>query len=474
MDSDDWTDAPRQVRLPADVPVTLTEALGVVLAGVVLVVGTQVSIVDDAAAQRAMAVFLFAVVLWLTKPIPLGVSSVLSVTLLAVLGVVDSFGAAVAGFASRLVFFLLLLFLLGNAISTVGIDEHVAARLLTARTTPRESFGLLSRNVLVLAFLMPSGIARTVTFVPIVSRLNDLYELDRENNFLQSSYLMLGQVNPIASLALMTGGGMALLSSEIIRRAAAPISWLDWAAYMIPPVAALYVASTLTIARLFPIDDVETVAVEEMSTALSRDQQIVAAVMAATILLWVVGSVAGFSTIIPPVLAVTVLAAPGVRVVTEQDLREVNWGILLLFGAVLSLIDVLSNTGAMDLLVGSLLGAVPLASLPAWVAIALIVGGVVLFRLLFSTASACLAITLPVTISLAESLQFDPLFAALAVVITVGSTTLLPFHLPTVLIVAEQYPSLRNRDVFTVGVVTLTYAVLVVALSWGLYWPLLG
>jgi len=42
------------------------------------------------AQQRVLAVFLFALLLWLTKPVPYTVSSLLSVTLLFALGTVDS------------------------------------------------------------------------------------------------------------------------------------------------------------------------------------------------------------------------------------------------------------------------------------------------------------------------------------------------------------------------------------------------
>jgi anion transporter len=456
------------------IDVSITEAAGLILACALLVGGIVAPLDVSFRAQRAIAVFLFAVVLWLTKPLPLSISSVLSVTLLAALGVVDSFGQAASGFASRLVFFLLLLFLLGGAISKVGIDEHVAARLMSAQSTPRESYGMLSRNVLLLAFLMPSGIARTVTFVPVVSRLNERYDLDSENNFLQSSFLMLGQVNPIASLALMTGGGMALLSSEIIRTTVRPLTWLDWALYMVPPVIVLYLLSAVAIARLYPIDDTETVMTNDGVDVMSRDQHLVGAVMLGTIGLWLTGSIVDFSTIVPPMLAVMVLAAPGVSIITAQDVREANWGILLLFGAVLSLIDVLATTGAMDLLVDSLLGAVPLMAFSRWTALGVVLVGVVGFRLLFSTASACLAIVLPVVITLSETLGVDPMYMSLSVVLVVGATTLLPFHLPTVLIVAERYPELRNRDVFLVGGITLAFAVLTVYLSWTLYWPMLA
>jgi len=453
--------------------VSWIHGVGTLLSLSILLVGLVVPFGIDWQAQLAITVFLFTIVLWLTKPIPLSISSTLSVTLLATLGVVDSYATAVSGFSSRLVFFLLLLFLIGDTISTVNLDNYIAGRLLSSSSTPERTYTLLVRNVLFLAFIMPSGIARTVTFTPIIRRLSDQYKFGETNNFLRSSFLLLGQLNPITSLALMTGGGMAILSSEIIREAGFPITWLDWAFYMAPPIILVYVSAALVIAHLYPVDNSETVDETQDNSELTGEQQLVGVTIVVMIVLWIVGSIVGLSTIVPPMLAVTVLAAPGIAIITADNVREVNWGILLLFGAVFSHINALSQTGAMDLIIDSLLNLVPLGEFPTWLAVASILAGVLLLRLLFSTASACLAITLPVVISLTSSLGINSLYTAFAVITVVGSTTLLPFHLPPVLIVKEEYPALRNRDVFTVGLLTLFFAAVFSALSWLVYWPIL-
>lgn len=457
------------------VDISTPQLVSVGLAVVVLFAGVALDTGVAVEAQRALAIFLFAVILWIGQPVPLAVSSVLSVVLLPVMGVTPTVSAAATGFGSRLVFFLLLLFLLGDTIANVGLDEHAAARLRTAKSTPRRSYALLARNVLLLAFVMPSGIARTVTFAPVVKQLNAQYDLGNRNNFLRSSFLLLGQLSPIASLALMTGGGMAILSSELIRAELGAFSWLQWLVYMAPPVVLLYGLSTTALKALFPVDDTTTVRSGDLDehATLSPPQKLVAAVIAMTIGLWAIGSLTGLSTLLPPMLAVTVLALPGVRIITPREIRAINWGILLLFGAVFSLIRVLTETGAMDLLVTGLLDAVPLATYSPWLAIAAIIAGVLAVRLLFSTASACLAITLPVAMSLAETIRVDPLLLSFTIVIVVGSATLLPFHLPTVLIAREEYPPLRTRDVLLVGLLALTTSLVVVTLSWLFYWPLL-
>jgi di/tricarboxylate transporter len=468
-----------------------------VLAVLVLAVGFLVPTGLSYPAQGALAVFCFAIVLWLDGSLPLSVVSVLSVTLLVVLGVTDSFTEAAAGFASRLVFFMFLLLVLGGAISTVGLDRWVASRLLSGSSTPRRSYWLLARDVLVLSLFMPSGIARTVTFVPIVERLGERYGLEPTDAFQSSSFLLLGQLNPVASLMIMTGGGMAILSSEIIRTTT-PVSWLGWFVFMMPPAVLIYALGALAVTRIFAIDDSvraepaaspdgggdpETGGVDAAPatdddlagpTELTRDQRVVGGVMVATILLWVVGSPLGLSSIVPPLLAVCLLAAPGVGVVTTRDVRKVNWDVLLLFGGVFSLTKVLESTGAIAAVVDALLSVVALDLLSTPAAVTAVLGFVLVVRLFFSTASACLAATLPVVLSLAPVVGVDPLWLALSAVTLAGSTTLLPFHLPTVLLITERHETPTTRHILLLGLANCCFCALALLLAWTLYWPLVG
>jgi di/tricarboxylate transporter len=126
------------------------------------------------------------------------------------------------------------------------------------------------------------------------------------------------------------------------------------------------------------------------------------------------------------------------------------------------------------MVIDAVLDVVPLVTLPTAAAVAMVLAGVVLIRLLFSTASASLAIMLPVVITVAGTLGVDPLAFTLATVLIVGSTTLVPFHLPTVLLVAEHYEPLRVRDVLVVGLISLAAAAVVTAVTWLVVWPVIG
>jgi len=441
----------------------------------------------SAAVQRVLAVFLIALVLWLTEPVPYVVSSVLSVTLLFALGVVDSFAAAASGYASRLVFFLLLLLLLSNCISSVGLDRRVAQRLLAGDHTPRQTHRSLAAHILLLAVLVPSAMARAVTFIPIVKRLVDAYGLADGSGFERGAFLLLGHVNPIASMALMTGGGMALVTSEIINATEQSVTWVEWVVLMLPPTVVLYGLASLSAAAFSAVDgettigsdatvprDVEPVEADtDTPGGLTREQRVVAGVMGGTVIAWIAGSFVGVPTVLPAAVAVFVLALPGLDIIDTGDLREVSWGIIFLIGAMLSILDVMDSTGTLAYIVDGLTRAVPFAALSHWQMVGILLALAVGIRVLFSTGSAAIVVALPIVLEFGNAFGVAPVPLALSVLLVVGSTTVLPFNTTAVLVSMDRGP-LSHRDVLTFGLVTMGLSLVVAAASWLVYWPVVS
>ncbi|WP_408957088.1 SLC13 family permease [Natrinema sp. 74] len=484
-------------RSPREIPVS-QETIGLVAAAAVLVVGTTLDPPPSLSVegQRALAVFLSALALWLTRPVPYVVSSLCSVTLLFALGAVDSFDAATTGFTSTLVFFLLALLLLADATTSVGLDRRLARRLLSVDSTPRRALQSVAGSVLALALVMPSAMARAVTFVPVVKRLAGAFG-SGDDGFERAAFLVLGHVNPIASMALMTGGGMALVTSEIVARSVRPITWVDWAVLMIPPTLVLYGLAAVAAGLFVRVDGEATLDAAEGlrpdeaddaippttddgsrleadgdgPAALTRDQRLVGLVLCGAIAGWIAGSFVGLPTVLPAVAAVTALSVPPAGVITAEDIADVNWGIVFLIGAMLSILDAMETTGAIRAVIDVLTRWLPLEALAGWQVVAVLIALAVVIRVLFSTGSAAIVVALPIVLELAAVFEINRLFLALTVLLVVGSTTILPFNTTAVLVSMDRGP-LSHRDVAAFGLVTMLLSAAVAALSWLIYWPL--
>ncbi|NGM71301.1 SLC13 family permease [Natronolimnobius sp. AArcel1] len=435
--------------------------------------------------QLVLTVFLLTIVLWVTKPVPFTISSVLAMSLLFALGITDSFDAAVSGFASELVFFLFLLILLGNTVSKTGLDERAAQQILSKESTPRKTVRSLSANLFGLSFFMPSAVARTVTFIPLVKGIADRFGLGQGSNFEKSSFFILGHVNPIASMALMTGGGMAIITSEVIRSSVRDITWVEWAIYMIPPVAVLYTLGAIAAVRLYPINDTTTITDtgqldDESRIAqsegygtepLSRNERIVALVMGGTVVAWIVGSFLGIPTILPAVAAVVLLALPNIGIITSEDVHSMSWGILFVIGAMFSILDVMETTGTLTFIVDAMTNLIPFATMTTWQVVAILLAIAVIMRTFFSTASAAITVVLPIVLEFGGVLGVNRFYLALSILLVVASTTFLPFNTTSVLVSFDQGP-LNLREVFVFGCLTMLFALVIIPLTWLFYWPL--
>ncbi|WP_435075527.1 SLC13 family permease [Halorubrum sp. HHNYT27] len=455
--------------------IDIVPAIGVAL-GVVCLYGSVAGFPVDGltpTGQRVLGLFFFALVMWLTKPVPFAISSLTTVVLLYVLGIADSFAVAASGFSSRLIFFLIILLLLGNTISKVGLDELIARRLLVA-DSPAETIRLAAAGLLALSFMMPSALARTVAFLPLFEELDELWDVPDDENFLLNAHLILGHVNPVASMGLMTGGGMAILSSEFIRSSVTDISWLDWAVLMLPPTVFIFVLAVATILFLHPVGAATASTPEQKrpsGTGFNRDQRIVIGVMIAVIFLWVVGSFVGVPTILPPTAAILFLALPGLRIVTADDVTTISWGIIFVFGTMFSLLEVLESSGVLTWVIGNAEQALPFASLPLWQTVTLLLALAFVVRLFFSTASASLLVLFPVMLRFADTFEINALFLSLSLMMVVGCSTVFPFNTTTVLLTYDKGP-MSSVDVMVTGLITTGYAVIAIVLCWGFYWPL--
>lgn len=461
--------------------------------------------------QLVLTVFVFALVLWLTEAVPYVVSSTLAPILLYALGLVPAFEDAVTGFASTLVFFLLLLLLLGGAISEVGLGKIVAGRMLSTQSTPRTTVRSLATHMVALSLLMPSAVARAVTFIPVVNRMTDAYGLPADGSFRKVSFIVLGHINPIGSMMLMTGGGMAIITSQLINESVRTVTWVQWAVYMIPPMALLFWLSTVSALVVYGVDDDRTLesagharanggtdgddncgwdlgqvdtggdTVDDadddgiqtggVGSDLTRDQRTVAVVMLGAVVAWIAGSFAGVPTILPAAVAVAILSVPAVGIVDRDLIADVSWGILFLIGAMFSILDAMEATGTLDYVVGRLIEVVPFGTMAPWLVVGTLLALAVFIRLWFSTASAAIVVTLPIIMEFGSVLGVDRLYLALSVLIVVGSTTFFPFNTTSVLLSYDKGP-LGLRDVLAFGLVTMVHGAVVIVLSWLFYWPL--
>ncbi|GAB1460152.1 DASS family sodium-coupled anion symporter [Thauera sp.] len=433
--------------------------LNLVVAGV-LFLGLQWGL--DSLPDRAGAgLALLATIawLWLTEALHVSVTALL-VPLLAAASGVLAFPEALLQFADPVVFLFLGGFALAAGLQRQGLDRWMAGQVLRRAGA---SFGRAVRWLFWLTAFLSMWISNTATaamMLPLALGLLAPLPLDEHRRTWM--YVLLG-----VAFSANIGGIGTLVGSppNAIAAAAVGMGFAEWMSWGLPLVLVMMPLMEIGLRLVLrPRLDV-MVTPPPAPGGWTTAQQKMLALFGFTVLLWVfgapLGAVLGFAQGYDAAVALLALVLlHGLRLAGWQDVeRSTEWGVLLLFGGGLTLSKALAASGAAAWLATQLGG--PLAALPAWVCIALMV----LFALLLTevtsnTASAALLI--PLFLGLAPHVERAPL----AVLVAVGTSCafMLPVATPpNAIVFGSGHVPQRMMILGGSGVTVLVYPALVLA-----------
>jgi len=437
----------------------LMRNLNLVVAGV-LFLGLQWGL--DGLPDRAGAgLALLATIawLWLTEALHVSVTALL-VPLLAAASGVLAFPEALLQFADPVVFLFLGGFALAAGLQRQGLDRWMAGQVLRRAGA---SFGRAVRWLFWLTAFLSMWISNTATaamMLPLALGLLAPLPLDEHRRTWM--YVLLG-----VAFSANIGGIGTLVGSppNAIAAAAVGMGFAEWMSWGLPLVLVMMPLMEIGLRLVLrPRLDV-MVTPPPAPGGWTTAQQKMLALFGFTVLLWVfgapLGAVLGFAQGYDAAVALLALVLlHGLRLAGWQDVeRSTEWGVLLLFGGGLTLSKALAASGAAAWLATQLGG--PLAALPAWVCIALMV----LFALLLTevtsnTASAALLI--PLFLGLAPHVERAPL----AVLVAVGTSCafMLPVATPpNAIVFGSGHVPQRMMILGGSGVTVLVYPALVLA-----------
>ena len=121
----------------------------------------------SASGQRVIAVVITVVLLWATEALPVALSSILALVLLATTRGVSSTADLFAGFASPLPYFLLAILVMSQAVRKSGLADRMAGWLIRGGTGHSGRLYLkLFLSMPFLALVLPSAITRNAILIP--------------------------------------------------------------------------------------------------------------------------------------------------------------------------------------------------------------------------------------------------------------------------------------------------------------------
>jgi len=385
--------------------------------------------------HRMLAIFLMAIVLWISEAIPLHATAAL-IIFLNILLVSDKAMFALptdykaptySSFFYALANPVLMLFLggffLADGAAKFKLDKNLAKTLLKPFGSKPSNI-ILGLMLIVAVFSMfMSNTATTAAFMAVV--LPVIARLPAGDRGRIALVLCIPIAANVGGMGTPVGTPPNAIALGALNKAGIHISFLEWMAMIVPFMLIVLLFAWQLLVRLFPTK-ADTITIEIDSTYDRSPQAYIFYVTAAvTILLWFTEPLHGIQSAIVGFFPVVVMLAT--RLISDKEFHSMQWSVLWLVAGGIALGDGVGKTGLDSWLIG----------LVDWnhMAPGMIAGALCVTALLFSTIisnSATANLLVPIGISLTASpdIAISPITSAIFIAIGSSLAMSLPISTP--------------------------------------------
>ena len=310
--------------------------------------------------QRVIAIFVMAVMLWITEAIPAWATSIAIIFVLLFCvsdssfnflqgnegqygQLLDSVGI-MACFADPTIILFLGGFILAIAATKSGLDVWMAKTLI-------KPFGKKSENVL-LGFLLITGtfsmfISKTATAAMMLTFLTPVFKALPANGKGRIALTMSIPIGAnLGGMGTPIGTPPNAFAYKVLNDPAGlnmQISFGQWMLIMVPLVIVLLFIAWAVLKKFFPFTQKTIELNIQGDMSHNWRTAVVGITFALTILLWIVGKYVGVNSNTVAMLPIAIFAITGV--ITAKDLQKIDWGVIWMVAGGFALGLALNGTG---------------------------------------------------------------------------------------------------------------------------------
>lgn len=433
-------------------------------------------------ARITVSIMLYSLILWAFVPIPIGLTSIIVLVLLMVLRPVEM-EVILSGFSSPALFLII-----GGMMMAIGVNHTLIVKRMTyslLSTMGKSAKGIYVGFIILMqlqAFFIPATAVRATLMMPIVSNILEETGVSKNSNFSKLMYIGSAFGGNISGVAVLTAAIGNILAVEILRLyAGVSISYLQWFIYVAPIWILLILVIMYIVWKCYPpeVDFFEELHNEMKNKnrelgKLTLDEKKCIAILMFTIILWLTESLHGYHPTFAALLAVILMAFPGTGFIEWKKLLDVNFGMILLLGATLSLGYSLIESGAIDLLEMLITPQLVLDIFSnPWLAIPVTIILSQIYHLGVTNVSTAVITMLPVLISLSVQAGLDPVVMSVTSAISLLLGFLLVVEtMPNV--VAHSTGKVTQKDFLWPGIWATIASIVIMVLVAYTYWRWIG
>ena len=416
--------------------------------------------------KRTLAIFIYAILMWLFEAVPAWTTSVMVVVLLLfttsnsslvffenaapeALGTQTSYKSLLHCFADPIIMLFIGGFVLAIAASKTGLDLFLARVML-------KPFGKNPKMVL-LGFLMVTGVfsmflSNTATAAMMLTFLGPVLKaLPADGKGKTALALAIPIAANVGGMGTPIGTPPNAIALKYMSEIGIEIGFGQWMLFMIPFTLLLLFLAWIMLVKLFPFKAKEINLNIEGELKKDWRSVVVYITFICTVLLWVLDKATGVNANVVAMLPVGVCAIIGV--LTKRDLEEISWSVLWMVAGGFALGVGLQETG----LAQTLIDVIPFGS---WPALIIVIGsGLICYAManfISHTATASLLVPILAVVGASVAGNLAPLggVSTLLVGVAIGSSLgmVLPISTPPNAIAAST-GMIEQKDMVKTGLI---------------------
>ena len=307
----------------------------------------------EISAYRIIIIVLLFISLILFEPIPLPATAMLMIVLQVLFGI-GSANEIASSFMSDSVFFIMGSLMLATTIISQGLDSRLALGIinLTGHKTWKISFGFILFCALLSSFIGEHTVTAMMMPVALTLIRNTIIEGEKNKKLSALLLFSIAYGSAIGSIGTPSGGGRNVIMIGYLEQfGLAEITYLSWMKYAYPilliqiPITAIILWRTFLPEKLILDSAVRKLKIQVAHSGKLSNEQIISILIFILIFLgWVFFS---------PILGLGIISLIGVIIYLSFGLIEwkelnknTNWGVIMLFGAAISVGVQMKETGA--------------------------------------------------------------------------------------------------------------------------------
>lgn len=397
-------------------------------------------------AQRSMALFAFALIMWIAKPIPIYQTSIILVLLLPLIGAVEKPKDAFGTLGYEIIWLMVASFVLTSAMSATNLGKRIALYLTTKfAKTPTQVLVVFVVVNYILAFFVPSTTARASLLAPIMLIILEIYNAIPGESKLGKLMMLQGvQNNAFATSIVMTATSAQVLAIGFInKQTGANVGYMQWLLGSLPQALLTTVLAFLVGMKLFNCKEELNTSMEEASVKLKKQledlgkislrEKKALVIFLITLFLWATVDYQkawiGFeiNTAQTAVLSMLLCLLPGIGVIDWKD-ANIKWDLMIFSAGAYAVGNAVNDSGAASWVINNLVKSIGLDRMNVSAVAIILIFITVFSHLIFTSKTVRTTILIPAIISLAVQLGIDPVPLALVCSFGISMTITLPPH----------------------------------------------